>query len=162
MRPSAAPVTIAYITGDPGYQTVGTALTYFSNADPTACPMNTCTLQNSNSDIIFGAGATVWRVEAKKAQWIPLTLSTITMTCTTGGSLPATKTSNPFSVQFLGVDCTQKLVPKALSSFPQIPYVPFSSTSTPLGDWTDFFTNSDLLACPISQCRLFQHSSEFS
>lgn len=78
------------------------------------------------------------------------------MTCvSTGGPNSATKVSNPFTVQFLGVDCSQKLLPKALSINAQIAYISSTATSsTNIGDQTAFFQNDDVVACPISSCTL--------
>lgn len=102
-----------------------------------------------------------WMVAAVENQYIPRVIS-VSVVCEAGVFTTATKSSKPFQVEFLGVDCTEKIMPKVLPLFPQVPYIPSSVTPRPIGDWSTFFTNSDTIACPISKCRLFQKTSEFT
>ena len=68
----------------------------------------------------------------------------LTVTCTTGGPTPSTKTSLSFDVEFLGVFCHEKLSTLAPNIDAKIPYtVSTSTSSTAVGDWSTFFTNSD-------------------
>ena len=58
---------------------IGDWVLFFSNSDPAACPISSCTLQNGNQDISIGT-LSPWNVEVAQNVYTPSSLS-LTMTC---------------------------------------------------------------------------------
>ena len=71
----------------------------FVNADPTACPIGSCTLFNPNNLITLEVSST-WSINAPKNIFSPTTINGLKMTCTTSGTSVINVDSDPFDLQF--------------------------------------------------------------